>query len=168
MEHHVRFYQVAERRIPLLPPLLWHSLNLFAFTLASSFVKYWERKKLLKWFHQRISSTDSKIELLYTKMIVTMFKLYCERFEPRSHFKSRLSLIVWVNVVLNRTVVVDSDWCFDNLCGSHPQSQSDLYHISWWYYTLYSGYIDLIGQLRHDMLLVICQLSHDVIAYEDL
>ena len=34
--------------------------------------------------------------------------LYCERFEPRSHFK-RLSLIVRVNVVLNRTVVVDSD-----------------------------------------------------------
>ena len=33
----------------------------------------------------------------------------CERFEPRSHFKSRLSLIVRVNVVLNRTVVVNSD-----------------------------------------------------------
>ena len=33
----------------------------------------------------------------------------CERFEPKSHFKSRLSLIVWVNIVLNRTVVVDSD-----------------------------------------------------------
>ena len=32
----------------------------------------------------------------------------CERFEPRSHFK-RLSLIVRVNVVLNRTLVVDSD-----------------------------------------------------------
>ena len=32
----------------------------------------------------------------------------CERFEPRSHFKSRLSLIVQLNVVLNRTVVVDS------------------------------------------------------------
>ena len=31
----------------------------------------------------------------------------CERFEPRSHFKSRLSLIVRVNVVLNKTVVVD-------------------------------------------------------------
>ena len=27
--------------------------------------------------------------------------LPCERFEPRSHFKSRLSLIVRVNVVLN-------------------------------------------------------------------
>ena len=33
----------------------------------------------------------------------------CERFEPRSHFKSRLSLIVRVNVVLNRSVVVDND-----------------------------------------------------------
>ena len=41
----------------------------------------------------------------------------CERFEPRSHFKSRLSLIVRVNVILNRTVVVDSDWRFDNLCA---------------------------------------------------
>ena len=29
-----------------------------------------------------------------------------------------------VNVVLNRTVVVDSDWSFDNLCGSHLQSES--------------------------------------------
>ena len=53
--------------------------------------------------------------------------------------KSRLSLIVRVNVVLNRTVV-DSDWRFDNLCGSHLQSQSELYHVSWWYMVLYSGY----------------------------
>ena len=30
-------------------------------------------------------------------------------FEPRSHFESRLTLIVGVNVVLDRTVVVDSD-----------------------------------------------------------
>ena len=54
----------------------------------------------------------------------------CERFEPRSHFKSRLSLIVRVNVVLNRTVVVDSDCRFDNLCDSHLQSQSELYQVS--------------------------------------
>ena len=47
-----------------------------------------------------------------------------------NHFKSRLSLIVRVNVVLNRTVVVDSDWRFDNLCGSHLRSQSELYHVS--------------------------------------
>ena len=74
--------------------------------------------------------------------------LYCERFEPRSHFK-RLSLIVQVNVVLNRTVVVDSDWRFDNLCGSHLQSQSELYHALWWNYTLV---IDLIGQLCRDVI----------------
>jgi len=38
-------------------------------------------------------------------------------------------MIVRVNVVLNRTVV-DSDWRFDNLRGSHLQSQSVLYHVS--------------------------------------
>ena len=42
-------------------------------------------------------------------MTLTISKM-CERFEPRSHFKSRLCLIVGVNVVLNRTVVVDSDY----------------------------------------------------------
>ena len=35
-------------------------------------------------------------------------------------------MIVWVNVVLSRTVAVDSEWRFDNLCGSHLQSQSEL------------------------------------------
>ena len=75
----------------------------------------------------------------------------------------RLSLIVRVNVVLNRTVVVDSDWRFDNLCGSHPQSQSELYHISWWYYTL----VILIWLVNYvAMLLVVCQLSCDVIGYK--
>ena len=73
----------------------------------------------------------------------------CERFEPWSHFIRYLSLIVRANVVLNKTVVVDSDWRFDNLCGSHVQSQSELYHVSWWYYTLV---IDLIGQLCRDVI----------------
>ena len=53
-----------------------------------------------------------------------------------------------VKVVLSRTVA-DSDWCFDNLCGSHLQSQSELYHVSWWYYTMV---IDLIGQLCRDVI----------------
>ena len=51
--------------------------------------------------------------------------LDCERFEHRSHFISRLSVIVWLKVILNRTVV-DSDWHLGNLCrgparrgGSH-------------------------------------------------
>ena len=43
-------------------------------------------------------------------------------------------MIVRVNEVLTRTVVVvvvvDSDRGFDNLCGSHLQSQSELYYVS--------------------------------------
>ena len=72
------------------------------------------------------------------KLLIHAFNYYCV-----TH------LAVLVNVVLNRTVVVDSDWCFNNLCSSHLQSQSELYHVSWWYYTLV---IDLIGQLRHDVI----------------
>ena len=67
----------------------------------------------------------------------------------RSIFKSRLSLIIRVKVVLNRTVVVDSDRCFNNLSGSHLLSQSELYHVSFWHYSLV---IDLIGQLRRDVI----------------
>ena len=33
----------------------------------------------------------------------------CERFEPKNHFISRLSMTDRVNVLLHRTVVVDSD-----------------------------------------------------------
>ena len=33
-------------------------------------------------------------------------------------------MIVGVNVVPNRTVVVDKDRRFNNLCGSHLQSQN--------------------------------------------
>ena len=61
-----------------------------------------------------------------------------------------------MNIVLNRTVVVDSDWRFDNLCSSHLWSQSELYHVSWWYHTLAEAHglltlgIDVIGQLRRD------------------
>ena len=56
-------------------------------------------------------------------------------------------MTVQVNVVLN-TTVVDSDLRFDNLCGSHLHSQSELYHVSRWYLTLV---IDLIGHLSRDV-----------------
>ena len=58
---------------------------------------------------------DSNYNFLSYTAFITKYNIktnyleYCERFEPRSHFKSRLSLIVRVNVVLNMTVVVDSD-----------------------------------------------------------
>ena len=77
--------------------------------------------------------------------------MYVQQSSVSSILGSRLSLIAWVNLVLNtcRTVVVDSDWCSDNLCGSHLLSQSELYHVTWWYYTLVT---DLIGQLRRDVI----------------
>ena len=75
--------------------------------------------------------------------------IYWNNNSKQNRLFKRLSLIVRVNVVLNRTVVVDSDWRFDNLCGSHLQSRSELYHVSWWYYTLV---IDLIGQLCRDVI----------------
>ena len=53
-----------------------------------------------------------------------------------------------VNVVLNRTVV-NSFWRFNNLCGSHLQSQLELYRVTWWYLTLVT---DLIGKLSHDVI----------------
>ena len=62
--------------------------------------------------------------------MIVIIIVACERFEPRSHFISKLSMIVWVNVVLNR-IVVDSDWHFDNMCSSYRQSQTEFYHISW-------------------------------------
>ena len=61
----------------------------------------------------------------------------------------RWNMIDRVTLVLNRTVVVDSDWRFDNLCGSHLQSQSELYNVSCWYLTLV---IDMIGQLSRDVI----------------
>ena len=38
-------------------------------------------------------------------------------------------MIVCLGLVLN-TTVVDSDRRFNNLCGSHLQSQNELYHAS--------------------------------------
>ena len=55
-------------------------------------------------------------------------KSTCERLEPRSHFISKLNMIVRVRVVLNMTVD-NSERRFKNLCGSHLLRQSELYHI---------------------------------------
>ena len=39
-------------------------------------------------------------------------------------------MIVWTSMVLNRSTVVDSERCFNNLCGNHLRSQSELYYVS--------------------------------------
>ena len=87
--------------------------------------------EILWCYHSNETSLEKMIVWHYLFLrILQIEENYCERFEPRGHFKSRLSLIVWVNIVLNRTVVVDSDGRFDNLCGSHLQGQIELYHVS--------------------------------------
>ena len=48
---------------------------------------------------------------------------HSERFELWSHFTSRWNLIVLVNP---DSTLVESDWRFDNLSGSHLQSNSEL------------------------------------------
>ena len=90
-----------------------HLIIVFLFHQAVPYSRDFKRK--CDYFRSKLKrpvSTYSKSCLFYYS---------CERFEPGSHFKSRLSLIVRVNVVLNRTVVVDSDWRFDNLSGSYLQ-----------------------------------------------
>ena len=98
-------------------------------------------KQVLKGFlaEQAISKADNA-DFAQLQKDITEGK---EASQTICDYKSRLRLTVRVNVVLNRTVVFDSYWHFDNLCGSHLQSQSELYHVGWWYYTLV---IDLIGQ----------------------
>ena len=46
-----------------------------------------------------------------------------------SHLTSKLSMIIWVNIVLNRTVV-DSNCCFINVCRSHLQSHAQVVEMS--------------------------------------
>jgi len=52
----------------------------------------------------------------FTKLIIVRTADYIN-----SIFFSWLKKIIWVIGVQRRTVV--TDWCFDNLCGSHLQSQ---------------------------------------------
>ena len=54
-------------------------------------------------------------------------------------------LITPTAIVMIYRFLPNSDWRFDNLFGSHLQTQSELFHVSWWYYTLV---IDLIGRLH--------------------
>ena len=49
-------------------------------------------------------------------------------------------MIIRENVVLNRTVVSNSDLCFNNLCSSHLHSQGVLYQVSKLLMVLNSGY----------------------------
>ena len=59
-------------------------------------------------------------EIIKVIRIVVIIIIRRKGFEPRTNI-SWLKKIIWVIGVLRRTVV--SDWRFNNLCGSHLQSQ---------------------------------------------
>ena len=61
---------------------------------------------MLTWFNllQRILCDTQSKALLICGFIYSVIIFLCERFEPRSYFIIKLSMIVRVNVVLNRTV----------------------------------------------------------------
>ena len=57
----------------------------------------------------------------------------------------RMSVVLTRAVVDSRLTVTDDSTTY--LHGSHPQSQIELYHVSWLYKTLV---IDMVGQLSRD------------------
>ena len=56
-----------------------------------------------------------------------LISMYAFQGQLNNYKINRLSLIVQVNIVVN---VVDSDWRFDDLCGSHIQSQKQKFFIA--------------------------------------
>ena len=112
----------------------------------------------IPWMHSLMQLEN---ELFVWVKFNTWIEAFVQLLDEWMYIKRRLSLIVQVNVVLNRAVVVDSDWCFDwrfNLCGSHLQSQSELCHISSWYYALVIdlwlvNYISMLLQQKYNWIL---------------
>ena len=69
--------------------------------------------------------------------------------------QSMVSFNHWLSSIKTNTLsryltLVNANHASNNWaqCGSHLQSQSELYHVSWWYYTLV---IVLIGQIHRDV-----------------
>ena len=89
----------------------------------------------------------------------------CSTVKGRSHFISRLSMIVRVNVVLNRTVVVDSDWRFDITCAVVIFRVKV---VSRQLMVLKSGYWSVLSIKSRCYWSSVSLISRDVIGYEDL
>ena len=109
-----------------------HSLNLYVslsnvITLKMKKKAYKVKPEFVGWSSNTLENRKHVFENLpafcHSKEIIMGFKDLKELFQLFHKQNCRLSVIVQVNAVLNRTVVVDSDWRFHYLCGSHLQSQ---------------------------------------------
>ena len=83
----------------------WSSLG-----LMNEWWKFWWVNKNLCQVIQLISPWRNCVHDLQASNTLKTIK--------EKHFINRWNVIVWVSVALNR-IVVDSDWRFDNLWGSH-------------------------------------------------
>ena len=71
-------------------------------------------KRSRKFFRTLKTASSSQLLQSHTfRILYTCLIINCKRFEARSHFMSRWSMIVGVKVVLNRAVL-DNTWGFDN------------------------------------------------------
>ena len=91
-------------------------------TFASSTVS-WTCKK------NEINSIELHSVLIFYKLLLTEQVTRIMLIELRNYVVSRLNMIIRVSVLLIRTVV-DSDWNFDNLRGSHYWTQNKLHRYS--------------------------------------
>ena len=66
---------------------------------------------------------------------------------------SLLGVIVLVSAVLKRAVVVDINWHFNNLSGSHLLESCELWIVRWLYIYIYIHlFVAVIGQFSHDVI----------------
>ena len=79
-----------------------------------------------QWRYYFFFMTNKPIGCLINGFIKIITVRPISKFGETKTIISRLIMIVRVNVVLNRTVVVDSDLRFDKLFRSHLQSQYEL------------------------------------------
>ena len=84
----------------------WSFWTLFLLTVDEKLNNLWISNPVAFFISDWYSSYQFSMSKIMKQNIILPSEIinstyFCERFKPRSHFKSRLSLIVWVNVVLN-------------------------------------------------------------------
>ena len=112
-------------------------MNCFQITLHSTTGTPINKATKTSWNRSMACCTTRYLRLslfktIFDKFLIHQYQIIVKGLNPvRSHFIGWvLYMIVRVNVVPWTGLVVDSGWRFDNLCVSHLQSQSELYHVS--------------------------------------
>ena len=92
----------------MFPPFLKKDVLKFHTILGWIYIYFFMTREHSEGFKAAFFHLLNKLIFSFARGSCNVYN-YCERFEPRSDFISRLSMIVQVNVVLDRTVFIDSD-----------------------------------------------------------